>query len=80
MDKRHDQQLKISQTVEGLSIVAITYYAVGLISYLLKALAKQPWMPFSATMLTAISVPFILVIVWRMLHKVRKAWENKKQA
>ncbi|KAG1702975.1 hypothetical protein GQR58_004455 [Nymphon striatum] len=57
MDKRHDQQLKISQTVEGLSIVAITYYAVGLVSYLLKALAKQPWMPFSATMLTAISCP-----------------------
>lgn len=80
MDKRHDQQLKISQTVEGLSIVAITYYAVGLVSYLLKALAKQPWMPLSATLLTAISVPFILIIVWRMLHKVRKAWENKKQA
>jgi len=36
MDKRHDQQLKISQTVEGLSIVAITYYAVGLVSHLLK--------------------------------------------
>ena len=78
MDKRHDQQLKISETVEGLSIVAITYYAVGLVSYLLKALAKQPWMPFSATMLTAISVPFILFLVWRMLRRIRKAWESKK--
>lgn len=80
MDKRHDQQLKISQTVEGLSIVAITYYAVGLISYLLKALAKQPWMPFSDTLLTAISVPFILIIVWAMLRRVRNAWEERKQA
>lgn len=77
MDKRHDQQLKISQTVEGLSIVAITYYAVGLVSYLLKALAKQPWMPFSDTFLTAISVPFILVVVWFMLKRLRKAWENR---
>ena len=79
MDKRHDQQLKIAQTVEGLSIVAITYYAVGLFSYLLKALAKQPWMPFSATLLTAISVPFILLTVWLMLKRIRKAWDDRKQ-
>ena len=79
MDKRHDQQLKISQTVEGLSIVAITYYAVGLVSHLLKALAKQPWVPFSDTVLTAISVPFILVMVWFMLKRVRKAWDDRQQ-
>ncbi len=80
MDKRHDQQLKISETVEGLSIVAITYYAVGLVSYLLKALAKQPWMPFSATLLTAISVPFVFLSVWLMLKRARKAWEDRKQS
>lgn len=80
MDKRHDQQLKISQTVEGLSIVAITYYAVGLASYLLKALANQPWVPFSETILTAASVPLILLVVWFMLKRVRKAWEDRKSA
>ena len=80
MDKRHDQQLKISQTVEGLSIVAITYYAVGLASYLLKALAQQSWMPFSDTFLTAISVPFIFIIVWLMLKRIRKAWEERKSS
>ncbi len=79
MDRRHDQQLKISRTVEGLSIVAITYYAVGLVSYLLKALAKQAWMPFSATMLTALSVPFILVAVWFSLKRARRAWEAQKE-
>ncbi len=78
MDRRHHQQLKISQTVEGLSIVAITYYAMGLLSYLLKAVAKQSWMPLSATMLTAISVPFVLLIVWRTLHRLRMAWEERK--
>ncbi|MDJ0613837.1 MAG: DUF3422 domain-containing protein [Rhizobiaceae bacterium] len=79
MDRRHDQQLKISRTVEGLSVVAITYYAVGLVSYLLKALAKQPWMPLSETILTAISVPFILVIVWFSLHRIRSAWEDHRK-
>ena len=80
MDKRHYQQLKISQTVEGLSIVAITYYAVGLLSYLLKALAKQPWMPFSATILTAVSVPFVLVGVWMLLKRIRRAWEDHRSS
>lgn len=79
MDKRHDQQLKISQTVEGLSIVAITYYAVGLVSYLLKALAKQDWMPFSSTALTAMSVPIIFFLVFVSLRKLRKKWENFSQ-
>ncbi len=78
MDRRHDQQLKISRTVEGLSVVAITYYAVGLMSYLLKVIAKQPWMPFSETFLTAVSVPFILAVVWFSLHRIRNAWEDSK--
>lgn len=77
MNRRHDQQLKISQTVEGLSIIAISYYAVGLASYVLKAITEQPWAPFSSTLLTAISVPFILVIVWLLLRRVREAWDDK---
>lgn len=76
MNKRHDQQLKISQTVEGLSIVAITYYAVGLTSYLFKAATAQPWMPLSSTLMTAISVPFILLTVWLSLRRVRRAWDD----
>ena len=74
MDKRHDEQLKISRTVEGLSIVAITYYAVGLVSYMLKAVAKQAWMPVSETFLTAISVPLILALVWYFMRRIRNAW------
>ncbi|MEO0328623.1 MAG: DUF3422 domain-containing protein [Pseudomonadota bacterium] len=79
MDKRHDQQLKISQAVEGLSIIAITYYAVGLVSHLLKALAQQPWMPLSTTVLTAISVPLVFAFVWYTLRRARKSWVERKQ-
>ncbi|MBO6815999.1 MAG: DUF3422 domain-containing protein [Rhizobiaceae bacterium] len=77
MDRRHDQQLKISQTVEGLSIIAITYYAVGLASYFLKALAAQDWVPFSEKLLTAASVPVIFLMVFVGLRKLRKAWEER---
>lgn len=31
-------QLRLQQAVEGLSVVAITYYGIGLVGYTLKAL------------------------------------------
>ena len=34
MDERTQLQLRLQQTVEGLSVVAISYYAVALIGYL----------------------------------------------
>ncbi len=37
MNRRAKLQLRLQQTVEGLSVAAITYYAVGLIGYLAKA-------------------------------------------
>jgi uncharacterized membrane-anchored protein len=36
MNQRQDLQLKLQSTVEGLSVAAITYYIVGLVSYLAK--------------------------------------------
>ena len=39
MDRRTDLQLRLQRTVEGLSVVAISYYLVALIGYLLGAVA-----------------------------------------
>ncbi|GAO26681.1 hypothetical protein ALISP_6501 [Alicycliphilus sp. B1] len=47
MNRRGDLQLKLQSTVEGLSVAAITYYIVGLVSYLAKGAQKIGW-PFSA--------------------------------
>lgn len=76
LDARNRQQLLIAQTVEGLSAVAITYYAVGLLSYVLKAVA--PIMPsvLPHATLVAISVPFVLVAVWMSLHRLRGKWDK----
>jgi uncharacterized membrane-anchored protein len=41
MDRRADLQLRLQKTVEGLSVVAISYYAVSLVSYLLYPLAEN---------------------------------------
>lgn len=40
---RQQQQLRLQQTVEGLSVVAISYYLLSLIAYLIKGLHKLPW-------------------------------------
>ncbi len=76
LDARNRQQVLIAQTVEGLSAVAITYYAVGLLSYILKA--AQPYVPpgLSHSTLLAISVPFVLGAVWMSLHRMRGKWEK----
>ncbi len=37
MDRRARLQLRLQQTVEGLSVAAVTYYTVSLIGYLVKA-------------------------------------------
>ena len=41
MDRRAKLQLKLQQTVEGLSLVVLTYYAVGLIGYMAKGLQSS---------------------------------------
>ena len=41
MDQRAKLQLRLQQTVEGLSVAAISYYVVGLFGYLAKALESE---------------------------------------
>ncbi|MGC1497200.1 MAG: DUF3422 domain-containing protein [Sulfitobacter sp.] len=70
MDKRADLQLRLQHTVEGLSVVAISYYAVSLVGYLVY--------PFGATvgvskgMLTAVITLPVVLGVWWMLRRLRK--------
>lgn len=75
MNRRHSQQLLIAQTVEGLSVVAISYYAVGLLSYLAKAFKEQGLLPMTVTAATAICVPVVVGIVWLSMRRLRRHWE-----
>lgn len=71
LDGRYKQQLLISQAVEGLSSIAITYYAVGLLSYFLKAFEKTGQLPVPYTVILASSVPLILFAVWYFVRRLR---------
>lgn len=70
MNRRQGLQLQLQATVEGLSVAAITYYIVGLVSYLAKGAQKVGW-PFSADGTAAVAIPIVAFTVWwglRRLH------------
>lgn len=70
MDKRSDMQLRLQETVEGLSVVAISYYAVSLVSYLFYPLAET--LSVSKGMITAVLTLPVVVAVWMMVRQIRK--------
>ncbi len=70
MDRRADLQLRLQETVEGLSIVAISYYAVNL--------AANVALPFSSHVglgekgMKAALTPLVVLAVWGMVRQIRK--------
>lgn len=69
MDRRADAQLQLQKTVEGLSVVAIGYYAVSLAGYLLAPVAKT--MGWDKATLMALSAVPILLCVWWIVRSIR---------
>ena len=70
MDRRADLQLRLQHTVEGLSVVAISYYGVNLVGYLLAPLVAPLGLP-KAT-LTAALVPVVVLVVWLLVRRIRR--------
>ena len=72
MDRRVKLQLRLQQTVEGLSVAAITYYAVGLLGYLFKAV-KDVGIPMNDKVASGVAVPVVLAVIWFSMHRIKKA-------
>lgn len=71
MDRRADLQLRLQHTVEGLSVVAISYYAVSLAAYAAYPLTES--LGVSKGMATAILTPVVIFGVWLMIRRIRRA-------
>lgn len=70
MDERASLQLRLQETVEGLSVVAISYYAVNLATYLLYPLTKV--LNFEKWQLTAALIIPMVSLVWFMIRQIKK--------
>jgi len=63
MDRRAYLQLRMQETVEGLSVVILSYYLVGLVSYGLKAL-KASGIGINVELGTGIAIPIVITTVF----------------
>lgn len=70
MDPRADLQLRLEKAVQGLSTVAISYYAVSLFGYILFPLG-EPLGVSKGAITAAVTLPIILG-VWWMVRRLRK--------
>jgi uncharacterized membrane-anchored protein len=71
MDRRAKQQLRLQQTVEGLSVAAIVYYVVGLVGYVAKA-AYSAGVPVRPDLAVGLAVPVCAAVVFLALRRVRR--------
>jgi|TARA_B110000971_G_scaffold135939_1_gene138992 uncharacterized membrane-anchored protein len=76
MDKRAAMQLRLQEMVEGLSVVVLSYYSVGLLDYVLKSL-KQFGVNLDIDLVLGISVPFIVIAVLVSLRMNRRRLKKK---
>jgi uncharacterized membrane-anchored protein len=73
MNTRTQLQLRLQTTVEGLSVAAVTYYVVGLFSYLVKAAHDTGRLPADPGLVTAVFVPVAALAIWWTVRRIRRA-------
>lgn len=72
MNRRARLQLRLQQTVEGLSVAAVSYYVVGLFYYMAQAGEEYLPLGISATLLTGLFVPFAILAIWLGVRAIRR--------
>ncbi len=71
MDKRAKMQFNLQQTVEGLSVVVISYYILSLCRYLIAA-ANSFDLRLDVDRTVALLMPIVLGVVWLMSRRLKK--------
>ncbi|MDO6564387.1 DUF3422 domain-containing protein [Amphritea sp. 1_MG-2023] len=70
MDRRAQLQFRLQQTVEGLSVIVITYYTLALLGYILNAADSFQWKR-DIDKIKAFSLPVVLFAVWLFIHRIK---------
>lgn len=71
MDRRAKMQLRLQQTVEGLSLAAIVYYVVGLVGYLAKA-GRAGGLALEPALAMGIAIPVVALLGVLVLRRARR--------
>lgn len=71
MERSTKMQLRLQQLVEGLSVVALSYYVIGLIAYLLKG-GEHWWPHIDAILITGLLVPPVVLGMWLTVRLLKR--------
>jgi len=71
MDRRADLALRLQHTVEGLSVVAISYYAVSLAAYVAAPLVEE--IGVTKPLAMALITPVVVLAVWLSVRRIRRS-------
>jgi uncharacterized membrane-anchored protein len=78
MDRRAKLQLRLQQTVEGLSVAAIVYYMAGLVGYLAKGVKAGGWR-FEPDLVVGIAVPALALLAFFTVRRARRRAAEKEK-
>jgi uncharacterized membrane-anchored protein len=71
MNKRTHLQLRLQQTVEGLSVAAVTYYVLGILGYVLKGLhTRIHWI--DPELGGALAAPAVALVIALVVLRIRR--------
>lgn len=72
MNRRTRLQLRMQQTVEGLSVAAISYYVVSLLAHVFEGLHAAHLLPLDPLLAAAVAVPPVVIAVAVAVRRIRR--------
>ena len=80
MDRRSSLQLRLQQTVEGLSVVAIGYYLLSLLGYGFDAI-HATGVPINKAIASGVAMPIVLRLVyWSVRSHIKELTKKPKRS
>lgn len=70
LTKTAQSQYRLQATVEGLSVIAISYYLLGILGYALAGPLET--LEIDKGVALSISVPFVVLLVWYFVRTIRR--------
>ena len=72
MDETTKTQMMMQHTVEGLSVIVLSYYTIHLFGFIFESLEASHVLNVSVTTLKAIFVPIAIAISWYLTFRAKK--------
>jgi uncharacterized membrane-anchored protein len=71
LERSASGQLRLQQLVEGFSVIALSYYAIGLLDHLIEGFAPSGARS-RVSIVVAILVPLVVVGMWWTIHHFKR--------